>query len=102
MQADHLFMRSLEKQFGGHIGVARYAFERYLGFPSELVWQVCDVPAVVHGPSKSVASLRPALAAGMTQALAKARARAALSQAEEGRGIMITWQCTILEDREQA
>lgn len=33
---------------GGHIGVARYAYDRYLEFPAGLAWEVCDVPAVVE------------------------------------------------------
>jgi len=33
--------------FGGHIGVARYAYARYLSFREDLLWEVCDVPAVV-------------------------------------------------------
>lgn len=33
---------------GGHVGVARYAYDRYLDFPENLTWQVCDVPAVVE------------------------------------------------------
>lgn len=34
--------------FGGHVGVARYAFHRYLGFPDNLHWMVCDMPLVVE------------------------------------------------------
>lgn len=34
--------------FGGHVGVARYSFSRYLAFPAELHWTVCDVPAVAQ------------------------------------------------------
>ncbi len=37
---------------GGHVGVARYAYERYLDFPADLRWQVCDVPAVVEAGAK--------------------------------------------------
>ena len=33
---------------GGHVGVARYAYDRYLDFPDGLKWEVCDVPAVVE------------------------------------------------------
>lgn len=33
--------------FGGHVGVAYYAYQRYLTFPEGLQWTVCDVPAVV-------------------------------------------------------
>lgn len=34
--------------FGGHVGVARYAFDPYLQFSSDLSWTVCDVPAVAE------------------------------------------------------
>jgi putative methyltransferase (TIGR04325 family) len=34
--------------FGGHVGIAHYAFERYLGYPEDLVWTVLDVAAVVE------------------------------------------------------
>lgn len=37
---------------GGHVGVARYAYDRYLDFPADLSWQVCDVPAVVEAGRK--------------------------------------------------
>ena len=37
---------------GGHVGVARYSYERYLDFPDGLQWQVCDVPAVVEAGAK--------------------------------------------------
>jgi putative methyltransferase (TIGR04325 family) len=40
---------------GGHVGVARYAYERYLQFPEGLRWQVCDVPAVVEAGAKLAA-----------------------------------------------
>lgn len=31
---------------GGHIGIAYYSYQRLVGFPSDLRWQVMDVPAV--------------------------------------------------------
>jgi putative methyltransferase (TIGR04325 family) len=34
--------------FGGHVGISFYAYERYVSFPSELSWTVLDVPAVVQ------------------------------------------------------
>ena len=34
--------------FGGHVGVSFHCFERYLDYPSDLTWTVCDVPAVVE------------------------------------------------------
>jgi putative methyltransferase (TIGR04325 family) len=35
--------------FGGHVGIAYYAFRRYLRLPPDLTWRVCDVPSVVAG-----------------------------------------------------
>lgn len=34
--------------FGGHVGVSYYAYQRVLSFPPELRWTVCDVPTVVE------------------------------------------------------
>ena len=34
--------------FGGHIGVSYYGYERYLHYPDTLTWTVCDVPAVTR------------------------------------------------------
>ncbi|TCV93339.1 putative methyltransferase (TIGR04325 family) [Luteibacter rhizovicinus] len=31
---------------GGHIGIAYYAYQRYVTFPEEIAWRVLDVPAV--------------------------------------------------------
>jgi putative methyltransferase (TIGR04325 family) len=33
--------------FGGHVGIHYFAYERYLDYPADLRWTVCDVPAVV-------------------------------------------------------
>ena len=33
---------------GGHVGLMYYAYQRYLDYASDLVWTVCDVPAVVR------------------------------------------------------
>jgi putative methyltransferase (TIGR04325 family) len=32
---------------GGHIGVSYYAYQLHIGYPQDLRWTVCDVPAVV-------------------------------------------------------
>lgn len=32
--------------FGGHVGIAFYAYRRYLAYPESLAWEVYDVPAV--------------------------------------------------------
>jgi putative methyltransferase (TIGR04325 family) len=34
--------------YGGHVGVKYYAYARYLTFPADFVWTVCDVPAVAR------------------------------------------------------
>lgn len=33
---------------GGHIGIAYYAYQRYLRYPDRIRWQVMDVPAVMQ------------------------------------------------------
>jgi putative methyltransferase (TIGR04325 family) len=42
---------------GGHVGIANYAYERYLGSLSEVNWVVCDVPAVVAA-GRDLAAMR--------------------------------------------
>jgi putative methyltransferase (TIGR04325 family) len=42
---------------GGHVGIANYAYERYLGSLSEVSWIVCDVPAVVAA-GRDLAAMR--------------------------------------------
>ena len=32
---------------GGHVGVHYYAYRRYLEYPKDLRWQVCEMPAVI-------------------------------------------------------
>jgi putative methyltransferase (TIGR04325 family) len=34
--------------FGGHIGISYYAFQRWVRFPDELAWRVCDLPRVLE------------------------------------------------------
>lgn len=34
--------------YGGHVGVKYYAYARYLSFPADFVWTVCDVAAVAR------------------------------------------------------
>lgn len=34
--------------FGGHLGMKRYAFERYLRFDADQTWIVCDLPVVLE------------------------------------------------------
>ncbi len=38
--------------FGGHVGIKFYAYRRYLAYPDDLRWTVCDVPAVVESGQK--------------------------------------------------
>jgi putative methyltransferase (TIGR04325 family) len=33
--------------FGGHVGVQFYGYQKYLSYPAGLRWRVCDVPVVV-------------------------------------------------------
>jgi putative methyltransferase (TIGR04325 family) len=40
---------------GGNVGVHFYAYQRYMKFPDQVIWVVCDVPAVVEaGKSMTV------------------------------------------------
>jgi putative methyltransferase (TIGR04325 family) len=32
---------------GGHVGLMYYAYAKYLAYPADMTWTVCDVPAVV-------------------------------------------------------
>ena len=34
--------------FGGHVGIAYYAFRRHLAYRADLQWTVCDVPSTVR------------------------------------------------------
>ena len=34
--------------YGGHVGVQFYSYQRYIDFPERMRWLVCDVPAVVE------------------------------------------------------
>ncbi|HVT94311.1 MAG TPA: TIGR04325 family methyltransferase [Bryobacteraceae bacterium] len=45
---------------GGHIGVAYYAFRKYLHFNPNLHWTVCDVPQVVQSGREFAAGLQAA------------------------------------------
>jgi putative methyltransferase (TIGR04325 family) len=44
--------------FGGHVGIAFYAYQNYLTYPPELRWEVYDVPAVREAGRKLAASRR--------------------------------------------
>jgi putative methyltransferase (TIGR04325 family) len=44
---------------GGHVGIARYAYEPYLDRLSDLTWTVCDVPAVVEAGKRLAAVRHP-------------------------------------------
>lgn len=45
---------------GGHIGIGYYAYQRYLDFPADLAWRVCDVPAVTEQGRKWAVTHDPA------------------------------------------
>jgi putative methyltransferase (TIGR04325 family) len=34
--------------FGGNLGLSYYSFQKYLRFPADLRWVICDVPAVLE------------------------------------------------------
>jgi putative methyltransferase (TIGR04325 family) len=34
--------------FGGHVGIAHYSYEKYIPFPADLDWTVFDVPEVIR------------------------------------------------------
>lgn len=44
--------------FGGHVGVKYYAYRKYLRYPDDLKWLVCEVPAVVEA-GRALANERP-------------------------------------------
>ncbi len=46
---ERLFREGARSVFdlGGHIGIKYYAFRRYLDYPSELRWTVCELPMIV-------------------------------------------------------
>jgi putative methyltransferase (TIGR04325 family) len=44
---------------GGHVGIARYAYEPYLPRLPDLSWTVCDVPAVVEAGRRLATARRP-------------------------------------------
>lgn len=43
--------------FGGHIGLSYYAYERMLSLPPDLTWTVCDLPAIVAAGRDEAARL---------------------------------------------
>lgn len=58
--------------FGGHIGIAWYAWREALGVPPAVRWTVCDVPAIVAEGAR-VAKERGASALSFTSDLASVR-----------------------------
>jgi len=44
--------RSSVFDLGGHVGLAYYLFRRYLDFPDDLKWIVCDVPEICRAGLK--------------------------------------------------
>jgi putative methyltransferase (TIGR04325 family) len=57
--------------FGGHVGIAFYAFEKYLQYPEGLKWLVCDVPRVIEA-GRELATKRGKSALGFTTEFAEA------------------------------
>jgi putative methyltransferase (TIGR04325 family) len=61
----HWFRRSFDEglnrvlDIGGHVGIKYYAFRRYLQYPADLHWQVCDVPSVA-ARGREIAATRDA------------------------------------------
>jgi putative methyltransferase (TIGR04325 family) len=47
---DHAFEEGARRVFdlGGHVGIAYYAYRRFVHFPADLSWLVHDVPAVME------------------------------------------------------
>ncbi|HEY1695242.1 MAG TPA: methyltransferase, TIGR04325 family [Polyangiaceae bacterium] len=41
---------------GGHVGIANYSYERYLGSLDAIEWKVCDLPAIVEAGRELAAS----------------------------------------------
>jgi len=68
--SDYPMMLWLQKAFengvrnvfdlGGHIGLAYYAYQRVLAFPSDISWTVNDVPSVVAAGRQEALKLDPA------------------------------------------
>jgi putative methyltransferase (TIGR04325 family) len=46
--------------YGGHVGVKYYAYARYLQWPADFVWTVCDVPAVAKSGTELAAEKKAA------------------------------------------
>lgn len=50
---------------GGNTGIKYYAYKKYLSYPSNLKWMVCDVPTVTQG-GKAMAAKRESLGLSFT------------------------------------
>jgi putative methyltransferase (TIGR04325 family) len=51
--------------FGGHIGVHFYGYQRYLDFPADLRWLVCELPSLLK-PGEKLAREKGATGLGFT------------------------------------
>lgn len=60
---------------GGHIGVAYYAYQRYLAFPPGLEWTVLDVPVVAAAGREHAAANDSARRLGFAAGFAEAEGR---------------------------
>lgn len=48
--------------WGGNVGISYFAYQKYLAYPADLIWEVCDLPSVVkQGESIAAAKAAPAL-----------------------------------------
>lgn len=52
--------------FGGHIGLSYYAYDRMQPLPADLSWQVCDLPAIVKAGREEARKLDPSGRLGFT------------------------------------
>jgi putative methyltransferase (TIGR04325 family) len=57
--------------FGGHIGISYYAYQRWVRYPDGLVWRVCDLPPEVEA-GRAFAGERGAPALSFTTEFAEA------------------------------
>jgi putative methyltransferase (TIGR04325 family) len=58
--------------FGGHIGLSYYAYDRMQALPADLSWQVCDLPAIAEGGRAEALKLDPSKRLSFTSNFAEA------------------------------
>jgi hypothetical protein len=88
--------------YGGHSGLKRYAFEKYLDFDAAKRWIVCDVPEVIAEgrriaawpacPSPPISPTRPgATCSSASASSSSSRRRSASSWPASGGGPRTSW-----------